>query len=377
MLISIQIARAIAVLAVMSRHLEWVYNDIHATATSWNSPLLLIGGHGVDLFFCISGFIIAYLLSERKWTITDFLLRRFVRIFPLYWLFTLTYLGAVWIGCETGQRNDCGELGGFSYLLSSLLILPQQTFPALSVGWSLEHEIIFYAIAGAVCVAAGRSTEKLLAVLLLLGSIGIVLDVAVPAFFGQAFWSYDLFSPYHFQFAAGVAVFLFQRSLLRLNPFVMVALGLLAFWTTHELGTTTPGPGQLPENWQSGLATLASVLGYALASAAILVGLVGAETRGYFKGTSKVGSLCIGALVLIGNASYSLYLMQPIAYGVMGKAFAWVFSPSLMVPALLLAVLATVIAGTAWYLLVERPFLHLTHRALIGLRVPEPSIQKL
>jgi hypothetical protein len=50
MLRSVQATCADAVIGVLLCHLDWVHNPIHG----WANRL----GHGVDLFFCISGFII-------------------------------------------------------------------------------------------------------------------------------------------------------------------------------------------------------------------------------------------------------------------------------------------------------------------------------
>ena len=94
MLQSIQVARAVAVLGVLLCHLEWVRNDVAGSTTPLGNPWLQLG-HGVDLFFCLSGFIIAHLLSERRYSVREFLVRRVVRIYPLYWVFTLSYALAV------------------------------------------------------------------------------------------------------------------------------------------------------------------------------------------------------------------------------------------------------------------------------------------
>ena len=50
MLVSIQIARAVAALAVLFWHIEWAYNDIADTGTLGLPPFLWLGGYGVDLF---------------------------------------------------------------------------------------------------------------------------------------------------------------------------------------------------------------------------------------------------------------------------------------------------------------------------------------
>ena len=371
MLKSIQIARAMAVLATMVAHLEWVYNDIKGTTLPWTNPWLLMGGHGVDLFFCISGFIIAYLLSEKDWSVRDFLSRRIVRIYPLYWVFTLSYGLAISIGCSTGERGDCQPFD-LNYVVSSLLILPLDRYPLLSVGWSLEHEIIFYAIACAVCVALRLPIQRLLQVVLLFGCVGIGIHVIIPSITGgKPAWDYDLFSLYHFQFAAGIAVFLLKDRLVKANPFLLFVGGVVGFCATHFITRLMPGPIENIETWRAGVSGLVSVLGYAASSAAIIAGLLGAEVRGLFRGGHRTWLFFVWGLVLVGNASYALYLMQPLAYGVIGKVFgALNVDVAMMIPALMATVAATLIAGGLWYTFIERPFLHMAQRALTPARVP-------
>ena len=70
---SIQVLRAIAATAVVVDHADRARNlNGHAD----------LGAAGVDLFFVISGFIMASILSDR--TATRFLIDRARRIFPLW-----------------------------------------------------------------------------------------------------------------------------------------------------------------------------------------------------------------------------------------------------------------------------------------------------
>lgn len=57
--------------------------------------LSIVGASGVDLFFVISGFIMAYITCAQRGphAILPFLKRRLVRIVPLYWFFTLIMAG--------------------------------------------------------------------------------------------------------------------------------------------------------------------------------------------------------------------------------------------------------------------------------------------
>jgi len=84
--------RAIAVLLVLWWHSsQWAYNITPALGAFSNmyASISIIGALGVSLFFALSGFLISGILmdlSERKDYLKVFYIRRFFRIFPLYYL---------------------------------------------------------------------------------------------------------------------------------------------------------------------------------------------------------------------------------------------------------------------------------------------------
>jgi len=84
--------RAIAVLLVLWWHSsQWAYNITPALGIFSNiyASISIIGALGVSLFFALSGFLISGILmdlSERKDYLKVFYIRRFFRIFPLYYL---------------------------------------------------------------------------------------------------------------------------------------------------------------------------------------------------------------------------------------------------------------------------------------------------
>jgi peptidoglycan/LPS O-acetylase OafA/YrhL len=96
---SIQMLRAIAALFVVSMREQFYFSDyaklVHVplpAMSSWYN-FMTIGGMGVDLFFVISGFIMAYLAAKNpKQTLREFFWRRITRIVPLYWLVTSFWL---------------------------------------------------------------------------------------------------------------------------------------------------------------------------------------------------------------------------------------------------------------------------------------------
>src|SRR5689334_9095967 len=108
MLVSIQIARAVAALSVLFWHIEWVYNDVSGSGNLGLPSVLWLGGYGVDLFFVISGFIISTIIEKPNAALFDFAKKRVYRIVPFYWAFTIAFIGISFIGCELGARNCTG-----------------------------------------------------------------------------------------------------------------------------------------------------------------------------------------------------------------------------------------------------------------------------
>src|SRR5690242_21176376 len=109
MLYSIHFLRFIAATGVVVHHSELL--------ARWN---IVVGSAGVDLFFVISGVVIG-LSTPPEMSIREFLVRRFIRIFPLYWLATW-----VWIA----YTAYFGGMPNAKDLLRSLLLLP-----VLSAAW--------------------------------------------------------------------------------------------------------------------------------------------------------------------------------------------------------------------------------------------------
>src|SRR5262249_27030727 len=135
MFLNLHLLRAVAALSV-------VY--YHTTSEAGLNLPPAVGSHAVDLFFVISGFIIARTALDSP---KQFLLRRIVRIVPLYWTATLAVF---WLALFTphilhSTRPD------YRQLLCSLLFIPYETpeagtLPTLILGWSLNYEMYFYVV---------------------------------------------------------------------------------------------------------------------------------------------------------------------------------------------------------------------------------------
>jgi exopolysaccharide production protein ExoZ len=138
--IGIQILRGIAATLVVLHHsLEESLAVSPHIVPNW---LITFGASGVDIFFVISGFIIYSVTYGRELQsrepATVFLLKRFIRIFPLYWVCLFATL-ALW---RSGffYRNLHVDA---NILTSSLFLLPSDKL-IINVSWTLVFELYFY-----------------------------------------------------------------------------------------------------------------------------------------------------------------------------------------------------------------------------------------
>jgi peptidoglycan/LPS O-acetylase OafA/YrhL len=128
--------RAIAVLLIMWIHLPVSF--MGATSQELRK-ILLPGSLGMDLFFVLSGFLITRILlvdRETPHALRDFLTRRFIRIFPTYYLLLAVLVPAMmWeeiVACATYTTNY------------AFLFMHRSSY--MGHAWSLAVEEQFYLI---------------------------------------------------------------------------------------------------------------------------------------------------------------------------------------------------------------------------------------
>ena len=107
-------------------------------------PFIKHGSWGVDFFFVISGFIMAYISENRT---KHFLLKRLIRIIPLYWILSIAIFLMAMLKPEVLNFTTAN----YGHLLKSILFIPFDKdgaghFPILFLGWSLNYEFLFYII---------------------------------------------------------------------------------------------------------------------------------------------------------------------------------------------------------------------------------------
>jgi exopolysaccharide production protein ExoZ len=139
----VQYLRAVAALMVVFQHSQFVHHP------NWGGVfggLGQFGGLGVELFFCISGFVI-FATTLRSFSLRNYLLKRCIRIIPIYWLLTCV-MAALVLGAPSLFK---GTVFTLEHFVRSLLFIPSYTpsrpneiTPLLPPGWTLNFEMFFY-----------------------------------------------------------------------------------------------------------------------------------------------------------------------------------------------------------------------------------------
>lgn len=218
---SIQALRGLAALFVIFQHVRF----------------LNFGSFGVDIFFCISGFMIMF--STQKST-QFFFRKRLIRILPLYYLMTIaTYLMLILFPSMFEQTTHQP-----SYLIKSLLFIPFDIGggviqPLMRIGWTVNCEMFFYLLFF-ISYHISMRYRGLICSGLLLVLVGIV-QIFVPSVqapqtpLGTAISPVLAFygDPYMLEFIFGIAAyylvrFLYNRHLAHEIPHAVSAFSAVA-----------------------------------------------------------------------------------------------------------------------------------------------------
>jgi peptidoglycan/LPS O-acetylase OafA/YrhL len=137
--------RAVAVLTVLVAHIA-----LHRHMQGPLAHVLSEGAHGVDLFFVLSGFCLAY-PTMKKWRsgakvgfgLTDFAAKRIVRIVPPFYLASLVLIAAG-VAVNLAGRSFVTELPAPMDMLKSFLFLDEHVHLINDSFWTLMVEFRWY-----------------------------------------------------------------------------------------------------------------------------------------------------------------------------------------------------------------------------------------
>lgn len=310
-LVGLQVLRGAAALQVVVQH-----------TTEHLGHRVGLLGFGVPLFFVISGFIMVFITNERMRAV-PFLRDRIIRVVPLYWLATTM---AVALGFPSG---------GMRRLLASYLFVPWagrdfHFFPVLAVGWTLNYELMFYGIFS-VCLIAPRRTQGvwLTVIFMLLVCVGLLNVIILPA---VKFWT----EPVILQFLIGTWIGWWWKRGDRLfaRPLLLCLATFLVAGLTFSIRDSLPNP------------RLVNDVAIGAVVAAVVLTALSAER--FTRATAALRPLRV-----LGDASYSIYLLHPLVLAVFtGPAMrsgvpVWL--------SLIGTLTLSVSVGLASYVVIERP----------------------
>jgi peptidoglycan/LPS O-acetylase OafA/YrhL len=269
----LQALRFAAALAVVLYHL---FGTFGAKQNAFS-----IGASGVDIFFVLSGFVIAYSAFPRAEP-ANFVMRRLARIVPLYWALTLAIAAMVLLFPRLFNSTTFSGIN----LLKSLFFIPYEkenglVQPMLFLGWTLNYEMFFYALFASTLLFPNWSPIYPCALVVSLVALGRVVAVDSVVF---RFYT----DPIMLEFVFGIVLCLlwrFDSNFVRRHAvhFLLAFVALAAVSLFVEAGLFRP--------FIQGIAAL---------------GLVAAMLS-----VTMPKKVWAAALLIFGNASYSLYLSHP------------------------------------------------------------------
>jgi exopolysaccharide production protein ExoZ len=313
MIWSLQILRFVAALMVVYVHAEDA--ALTATGSSGTVPhdLAIVGGAGVDIFFVLSGVVIAK--TAPGMTSAQFAWRRIRRILPIYLVACVPLI----IGKSFGWRD----------VVSTLLLWPAtdvMTAPLLSVAWTLSFEMLFY-----FCAALILHDRRWL--------------YALGCFYGMAFALRPLSPVFQFLGNPLAIEFLFGVALAYARPLPRVGVWLvpLGFAALAVSGFLHIAPNGEALDYLTGQENLYRVFVYGLPSALIVYGFMQIRARE-------------GVWTYLGEMSYSLYLFHPFSIALLRRSL-WLIGPIQSDLIYIIAMAASVLFAWRIYVLIEMPIL--------------------
>jgi exopolysaccharide production protein ExoZ len=312
-----------------------------------------IGNAGVDLFFLLSGYLIYGTLMRRRQPLGRYVMRRARRIYPTFLVVLFVYV-ALSLIAPAFSKLPAGRTAQLLTLLENVLLLPGivQTAPVVGVAWSLSYEMFFYlslpVIIGALTLRTRSRAYRasafavvfalIVANALLFHGLHVRLIMFVAGILLHETIDSGLLGARHMRFADRVAP-------------LLVAACFFAVWRLREART---GPGLL--------AALAGADPHSeiLEAVALFVAFF-SLTLAALGGTGVIARLfAVTPLRLLGNISYSYYLVHNLTLRVLFTGAAVVHHPNGREPAMFwvslpFAFVITLVPAALLFLLVERP----------------------
>ena len=292
------------------------------------------GMFGVDLFFVLSGFVICMVTDRESVSVFRFGFDRVARIVPVYWLMTSVLFVLLCVRPDL-LNTSTAHFGNY---LKSLFFIPHimeagGVYPLLMPGWTLNYEMLFYAIVGCGLLVCRQVIIPFCGVfLLLLFSVGSFLDE-------QSAMSHFLHSSLLFEFLLGMCAYRVRdwryfRSLPKMPCFIAV-ISLFVLMGFMENRADRFLVGGVPSFF-------VVILSYQLEE----------QVR-------QMSDRFVQFLVHIGDASYVTYLSHMYVIGFLDRLLfprvSFLSSESILTVGI--SIVLSLICGSAIYYILDRPMM--------------------
>ncbi|MFC3194051.1 acyltransferase family protein [Marinicella sediminis] len=332
MLINIQILRGLAALWVFLHH-----SLPHFAYLKLSSPLFeSIAGYGymgVDVFFVISGLVIAKSIENTDFGYHQsrrFIIKRFSRIYLGFWPVFILTLALVYYFDATKVMSH--ELVKSFFLLG---IIAEDLF--IPPAWSLAFELYFYVLTGLMLLSGRFNHHLMFALLMILTVIKINwIEYGVNE-------ALDLvFTPMLLEFLMGFYLWKYRHILIKPQwAVVFVGIMVFALWISVEyfLVATSFRPVSV------------GLFAFSLVALALIF-------------ESKLPGFLSAVLKPVGDSSYTLYLLHFLllflfhATGFRG----WLLLNGYSLTGYLMLIISVVLISYVFYRLVEKPLYQVVSR---------------
>lgn len=324
----LQILRGLAALMVVCHHTITSIEFYHQIENPFFNFIRSVGKYGVDFFFVLSGFIISY-TAYNKYSLpnafSDYIKNRLIRIYVPY-----LPIGIAMLLVYSFLPNLSNSARDIS-VLTTLTLLPHG-HPALSVAWTLTFELCFYLLFS-ISFFSRRSWNYFV---ILWICLIIVANYAPIEWFKETSNPFLIlfFSPYNIEFILGyfLSLLILKNKKYNLNNvaiiLVLASVGLvyciwkkftLFYFSTHFLFSIT-------------------------------VFLILYLFIVYY--TKKINKR--NFMMLIGNATYSIYLLHNPLQAILIRIYPKINSSINMLIALLIVLIISSLIGYLYYLVFEK-----------------------
>ncbi|MDH0356317.1 acyltransferase [Morganella sp. GD04133] len=342
-IISIHHLRGIAALSVVFFHFRGILNNTYAQK-DLGTILFGSGAFGVDMFFMISGFIIA-LSTEKATSSLVFATRRFFRIYPAFIVIFL-------IGIFTVYKQYSGN-----ELLKSMLFVhrdygntsPGFGFNILGPAWTLGYEIYFYFIFMISMAISWKYRLAITSVILaspiiilqfvFSGALSLAGNASPNIPIDNSFYAMLRFvgSPILIEFIIGMILFFIYKNVnikisKELSLFVLLisTLSFLSFYFNSKYSSF-------------------GMYGFGFWSLFLIVGFLFYDKFVGFKENI--------ALNFMGNISYSIYLSHYIIIQILNKYRPEWWMSDAGISKFLSVTTLCILAAALLYVFIEKPFI--------------------